>query len=299
MPSATNVDPGVFSTVHVTASVVPDERSDPAAFYDEYGADEWDRLAESIDGRVEFAFTVEELEEVLPPEGRVLDAGGGAGRYAVWLAQRGYTVDLLDVSRGQLAVADERRRDHGVADRVSCHHGSIDAIGFETNTFDATLCLGGPLSHLLDADDRARAVCELRRVTRPGGPVVVSVMGLLGFVQLQLLTGGNVRALPDLLAHGDYDEDLLAPYGYENAFTATHFFRRAELRTLLADNGLSVERVTGLEGLGSPFHDAGIRESVEVLDAGERDAVVDTLAATRSDPAVADLSVHMLAVSRA
>ncbi|MFC7097566.1 class I SAM-dependent methyltransferase [Halobaculum marinum] len=275
-----------------------DERSAPEAFYDAYGTDEWDRLAESIDGRLEYEFTLAEVTDAIPDSGRVLDAGGGAGRYAIWLAERGYEVDLLDVSRGQLDVAAEKLAEHGVADRVTLHHGSVDDLAFDADTFDATLCLGGPLSHLLDADDREQAVEELARVTRRDAPVLVSVMGLLGFVQLQALAGRNVRALPALLAHGDYDADLLDAHGYDNEFTATHFFRRAELRDLLAGAGLSVERVTGLEGLGSPLHDAGIRESVESLDDAERSAVVETFDRLRDDPAVADLSVHMLAICR-
>ena len=124
-------------------------------------------------------------------------------------------------------------------------------------------------------------------------------MGRLGFLQLALLTGHNVRALSDLAEHGDYDDGLLDPYGYENEFTATHFFRREEFESLLADNGISVRTVSGLEGLGSPFHDEEIRTRVEQLPAVERDAIVRTIDELREDPVVADLSIHMLAIGRA
>ena len=44
--------------------------------------------------------------------------------------------------------------------------GSItDLSRFDEATFDATLCLGGPASHLIQAEDRNRAFAELRRVT--------------------------------------------------------------------------------------------------------------------------------------
>jgi hypothetical protein len=116
-------------------------------------------------------------------------------------------------------------------------------------------------------------------------------MGLLGVVQLRLLTGHDVRALPDLLATGDYDADLLGP---DNEFTATHLFRRAALVGLLASNGLCVDRVTDLEGPLSPLHDAAIGEHV-----ADREATVETVDRLRTDPAVADFSVHMLAVGAA
>lgn len=47
--------------------------------------------------RVGWERTLELLERWLPPApARVLDIGGGPGRYVAWLAERGYTVQLLD-----------------------------------------------------------------------------------------------------------------------------------------------------------------------------------------------------------
>jgi|APHM01.1.fsa_nt_gi Methylase involved in ubiquinone/menaquinone biosynthesis len=268
---------------------------DPILFYDDYCEREWTRLAEGVDGRLEWAHTVAKLDAVLPDEGRVLDVGGGAGRYAAWLADRGHRVTLVDVSAGQLAVARERLAERGVADRVDLVRGTVDDLGVAADAADATLCLGGPLSHLLDAADRERAVRDLARVTRSGGPVCVSVMGLLGFVQLKLLTGHNVRALPDLLSSGDYDDDLLDAHGLDNEFTATHLFRRAEPFDLLETDGITVDRVTGLEGPASPLHDDCLEELADYSD-GQRAALVETVDRLRTDPAVADHSVHVLAV---
>lgn len=275
-----------------------DGSNDPRRFYDEYADCEWDRLADGIDGRLEFTATVEALEDHLPAGGHVLDAGGGAGRYSIWLADRGYDVTMVDLSRGQLTVARERIADHGVESSVTLAQGSITDLGLSTDAFDATCCLGGPLSHVLSEPDRERAVSELRRVSVPDAPVFVSVMGLLGAIQLYLLTGHNLEALPDLLESGDYDADLLEPYGYENEFTATHFFRRAELETLLADNGLDVVETTGLEGLASPLHADRLEDALD-LSAAEREALERTVGKTNGDPAVTDLSIHMLAVATA
>lgn len=266
----------------------------PPEFYDDYGEREWTRLAEGLDGRLEWDHTVAELEAALPDAGHVLDVGGGAGRYAAWLADRGHRVTLVDPSDGQLAVARERLADRG--HQVALVRGTADDLGVAADAADATLCLGGPLSHLLDPADRERAVSELVRVTRSSGPVCVSVMGLLRFVQLQLLTGHNVRALPDLLDSGDYDEDLLAPHDLENEFTATHLFRRAELVDLLESGGVTVDRVVGLEGPASPLHDDALRDRVGDLSDDRRAALTETVARLRDDPVVADHSVHVLAV---
>ncbi|ELY96941.1 hypothetical protein C482_14259 [Natrialba chahannaoensis JCM 10990] len=190
-------------------SDLTDTLEETQAFYDEYGTNEWDRLATGMDGELEFGETVDTLASNLPSSGQVLDAGGGAGRYSQWLAARGHDVTLLDLSRGQLSVAADRIDDADTdgdsdsdvdadaAGTVSLVQGSITDLGLPANVFDAVCCLGGPLSHLLDEADRAQAVRELRRVAKPDAPVVVSVMGLLGAVQLYLLSGHNVAALPD------------------------------------------------------------------------------------------------------
>jgi tellurite methyltransferase len=52
------------------------------------------------------------------PPGCALDLAGGAGRHAVWLAQRGWRVKLLDVSDVAVRVAGQRAREQ--------HAGKID-----------------------------------------------------------------------------------------------------------------------------------------------------------------------------
>lgn len=275
-----------------------DAESTPRQFYDAYGREEWDRLETGVDGYLEFEETTTALETHVPESGHILDAGGGSGRYAVWLAERGYEVTLLDISRRQASIARKKAAERGVTSDISVLQGSITDLGLEADTFDATCCLGGPLSHVLD-ETRANAVSELRRVSVPDAPVFVSVIGLLGTLLLYLSTGYQLRVLPELWEHGDYDAELLSEYGYEHPFADTHLFRRAELETLLSEEGLSVVDVVGLEGLGSLYHDEGIRENLVDMDTDERTALEETIHATNGDPTVADFSVHILAVARA
>lgn len=275
------------------------DRPDPREFYDSYGRDEWHRLETGIDGSLEFEATTATLREQLPADGQVLDAGGGAGRYAVWLAERGYEVTLIDLSKRQTELAREYAAENGVSEAVSVVRGSITDLGADDGSFDATCCLGGPLSHLLEEQQRTRAARELQRVTVPDGPVFASVIGLLGFLQLYLATGYQLELLPDLLDHGNYDGRLLTKYDDEQPFTDTHLFRKDELKALLSKGGLTVEEVVGLEGLGSLFHDATIRKNVAELSTAELGALKDVVRETNDDPVVTDLSIHMLAVSRA
>ena len=68
-----------------------------ASIYDENAEGEWRRLAKSPYQSLEFSVTMDRLAEHLPGEGRVLDVGGGPGRYSIELCRRGYQVVLLEL----------------------------------------------------------------------------------------------------------------------------------------------------------------------------------------------------------
>ena len=64
-------------------------------YYDENPTKEWDRLEVRHD-RVEYEVTLRALAEFLPhAPARILDIGGGPGRYAIALTQRGYSADAI------------------------------------------------------------------------------------------------------------------------------------------------------------------------------------------------------------
>ncbi|MEF8853107.1 MAG: class I SAM-dependent methyltransferase [Haloarculaceae archaeon] len=273
---------------------------DPETYYDEHDREEWERLEASLVGRLEWEGTVEYLRRSLPPGGHVLDVGGGAGRYAVWLAERGHEVTLVDPSEGQRELAREKVDEHGVAGRVTVREGDVRDLPFPAGGFDATVCLGGPLSHVLDADERATGARELRRVTAVGGPVFVSVMGRLHLLFL-VLTATNRESkrfdlLAELAASGDYDADLLGER--DSRFVETHFFRAGELEVLLTEAGLVVEELAGLEGLASVYGAGRLEGSPGDLSPAQRRHVRDLVDTLRGDRSVADLSAHILAVCR-
>lgn len=277
------------------------ELPDPAAYYDEYGEREWDRLERDFYHRLEWEETTYYLERVLPESGRILDVGGGAGRYSIWLARRGYTATLVDPSERQVELAASKAAEHEVDGSLTVERGDVRSLPYEADAFDATLCLGGPLSHVLAEDERRAGVCELRRVTEPGGPVFVSVMGRLAALQSIARFSGKLppdadetELLPPLARTGDYDADLLAAFDREPTGPPMHLFRVAELEAMLADAGLSVETVTGLENIASQR-----RDDFDALTAAGREAIRETVRTLRGDRAAADLSGHILAVARA
>lgn len=202
---------------------------------------------------------------------------------------------LLDPSGRQAAIACEQAAEHGVADRVTFGRGDVRRLPLGEDAVTATLCLGGPLSHVLDDQCREAAVRE-----RPGGPVFVSVMGLLANLTRMMRHAGLVpepaddsELLPTLAWSGDYDADLLARFGRDPMVAGMHLFRAAEFESLLAAGGLEVETLAALE---RPFSQR--RDDLDALTEGHRRFIRETLALLREDRAVVDHSAHMLAVCR-
>src|SRR5579884_290805 len=155
------------------------------AWYDRDPEAEWRRLEGRVKFRIEHLVTMHALMRHLPPVARgahILDAGGGPGRYAIALAERGYRVTLLDLSPGNIALARRKIAEAGVGALVDdCVVGSFtDLSAFADMRFDAVLCLGAALSHVVDAAQRWLALADLRRVARSGAPLLVSVMKRLG-----------------------------------------------------------------------------------------------------------------------
>ena len=148
--------------------------------------DEWGRL-DAAEGALEFQRACALLRRHLPSGSRVLDLGGGPGRYAAALAAEGHRVVLADLSPELLETARKKLGELGVLDRIE----SIDAVNatdldrYDEGQFDAVVAFG-PFYHLLEPAERSRAAAEIRRVLRDGGLVFAAfisrasgVMGLL------------------------------------------------------------------------------------------------------------------------
>ena len=138
------------------------------AFYqDRYEEDA--RLTRTPHGQLELARTQQLLRRHLPaPPALVADIGGGTGVHARWLAAEGYSVHLVDPVPKHVERAG---RMAGITTTV----GDARSLDLSDASTDATLLLG-PLYHLIEASERAQALKESVRVTRPGGLVVAAAI---------------------------------------------------------------------------------------------------------------------------
>jgi SAM-dependent methyltransferase len=99
----------------------------------------------------------------LPTDARILDAGCGSGRNMVELARHG-AVTGVELSPTSVRLARER-------DRGEVIEGSVLDMPFDEGSFDLTVSLD-VIEHL---EDDVGSLRELRRVTKPGGALLVTV----------------------------------------------------------------------------------------------------------------------------
>jgi SAM-dependent methyltransferase len=95
---------------------------------------------------------------------RILDAGAGIGRNALYLAQRGHSIVAFDFAQQALARLREASAEAGLDHRISVVSGSLEhEFPFDDASFD--LVLDSYVScHFLDADLREHFVSEIGRV---------------------------------------------------------------------------------------------------------------------------------------
>jgi ubiquinone/menaquinone biosynthesis C-methylase UbiE len=148
-------------------------------FYQIAAEREWNRLDQPIDGRLEFEVHKAWISRYLPPPpARVLDIGGGPGRYSIWLAETGYRVTLADLSPDLLEVARARTKEAGVELEAFVEANAVELSAFGDASFDAALSLG-PMYHIMEDSDRAAAAKELHRVLKPGAAVFAAFLNRL------------------------------------------------------------------------------------------------------------------------
>ena len=267
------------------------------AYYASFGEREWTRLENPDDGAVEFAVTCQALATYLPPNARVLDIGGGPGRYTIWLAQRGHHVTLADLCPELLSIARTKigQAVAGAMVEEVVEADARDLSHWADNSFDAVLSLG-PFYHLPDPNDRRRAVSELRRVLRVGGTAFVALIPRYAFLRRTL-------AIPDErhhLAQPGFVERVLEEGVFINDvpghFTEGYGVRPEEVSPFFERRGFTTLTMVAAEGIAANSQVA--LSELAASDPCGYQAALEVIKRTASDPSILGMATHLLYVGK-
>lgn len=229
--------------------------------YDENPQMEWDRLSNHP---FEFLLTTWMMEKYVKPGDRILDIGGGPGRYSIHFAKMGCEVTLVDLSEGNVALANEKAREAGV--RIQAHAANcLEIDQLNLGEYDHVFLMG-PLYHLLREEDRIRAVELALKRLKPGGLFYASFILAFSGIIFDLRNSGLIERdlanpscakLVDNLIHG---ENYVGP-----AFTDACFYHQDQILPFMQRFPLEKLHLFGQEGiLAASEHSLFARSESEV-----------------------------------
>jgi S-adenosylmethionine-dependent methyltransferase len=227
-------------------------------YYDSIPAYEWGRRDRH---RMEFALSLRAILDVLPPApGTIADIGGGPGRYSIELARKGYAVTLADLSSKNLEFAREKAAEAGVELDGYVHANALDLKDFADQTFDAVLLMG-PLYHLVEEEERLKALQEARRCLKPGGLLFAAVI-----TRFSIFRDAAYKYQDYPVRLPDEVEEILRSGRYpgDTGFTRAYFMHPDEVIAHMENGGFQTVDMIGCEGFVAEIENKLIGQSEEI-----------------------------------
>ncbi|MFQ5886668.1 MAG: class I SAM-dependent methyltransferase, partial [Anaerolineae bacterium] len=123
-----------------------------------------------VDWSARLAYELPFFEELFSRHGvqRVLDAACGTGHHAIALAERGYEVVGADLSKAMV----ERAKENAQVKVTFVEAGFGEFKRKVGGGFDALICLGNSLPHILTPEGLVEALSDMRQVVEKGVLVI-------------------------------------------------------------------------------------------------------------------------------
>lgn len=137
----------------------------------------YDRLAKAFDVMTDWqtrlAHEMPFLERTLDEHRArtILDTACGTGWHAITLAQKGYAASGCDASPAMVERARANAAQAGVRARFEV--AGFASLSMFPEEFDAVLCLGNSLPHLLSQEELLGALRQMRARLIPGGVLIL------------------------------------------------------------------------------------------------------------------------------
>ena len=234
------------------------------------------------------------LRHLPSPPAVIVDAGGGPGAYACWLASKGYQVHLVDPVPKHIEQARKASSQQPTHPLASANLGDARQLKHAEAGIDAVLLLG-PLYHLTERADRVDALREAHRVLRLGGMIWAA-----GISRFAPLFGSLAEGMFDDPAFGPILARDLEEGQHRNPttnpayFTDAYFHRPGELSRELLAAGFHVVEVVAIEG------PCWLARDFERLwsDPQQREHLLDVVRKIEREPSIIGASAHVMAVGR-
>lgn len=229
---------------------------------DHYDSDvqkEWDRLERHP---FEFILTAKMMDRYIKTGDKILDIGGGPGRYSIYYAKKGCDVTLVDLSSENVKFALKKSKEMNVI--IKAITGDAREVNkFIKGEFDHIFVMG-PMYHLLDEKDRIKALNEAITLLKKGGLIYVSfILMFSGMIY-------GMKYAPELLlleTEKIYIDSVLNSKSYSgDAFTKAFFINQKDIIPFMNKFHLEKKHLFGQESILSPCEEIMLNQPHEVID---------------------------------
>lgn len=235
------------------------------AYYDANPQMEWDRTDES---RIEFIITSRMLSRYIKEGDKVLDIGGGPGRYSIWLASRGCDVTVFDLSEGNVRFAENKAAELEVRLKTICGN-ALDKDLYPDEYYDHILVMG-PMYHIFDEADRRTVINNALAHLKPNGKIYIAFLNLFAGV-MYYLDEWKQGFKVELESGNGYDECICENKSWQGlAFTQARFEALPEIKRFCDSFGLRKVTIFGQEGFL-----AGHLTQIEALEEPHRSTWIE------------------------
>ncbi len=229
-------------------------------FYNASVLSEWNR----IDNRPEFLITCRFIDRYIKSGHKILDIGGGPGRYSLYLANKGCDVVLFDLSDENVKFALKCAEEQNVNLKGVVGDARTVDEGFKEK-FDHILLMG-PMYHLLEEHDRVKAINAALKLLKSGGTIFISFINMIAGIIYAM------KCDPEIIASTDESELEYYKAFINNgdfsgqAFTKAYFINQDEILPFMERFSLEKLHFIGQESITSPCEDNIMSKSKEIVE---------------------------------
>lgn len=173
---------------------------------------------------------------------RILDAGGGIGRFSFPLAKKGYRLLLTDISEGMLNEGKRIAAKNKLRNIIFLKESVIDMKNQKDNSFDVVLVMNGILDY---CGNHKKALKEIFRVLKPKGILIGNVNNRFVYSTIHELKEGDFEKFEKVSNNGD----RYIVWGGTKVGHITHEFTLEELGNDFNKLGFKIIDILGVFNL--------------------------------------------------
>lgn len=229
------------------------------------------------------------IEKYLPyTPSKIIDVGGGTGKYSEWLSKKGHQVHLIEPVPKHLKIAQKRA--NRIKNKYVVHPGESQNLKFPNNYADLII-LHGPLYHLQKREERIQTILEAKRVVKNNGTVLAFAINYTASTLVGLLNGlihkeSFFTMCKEELMTGIHNPSDDFPWLLAEAY----YHNPKQLKDEFIDQGLHHLNTYAVEGMA--WLDKDFFKNM--LNDRRKSTLLELIKVTENDPFLLPFSPHMM-----